>query len=158
MLFSQASQGHMLNMNRLNVIVDSTDNMVFTVNIDQGSTLSQALFPLRDVVDGINNDREQAHGQKVQLIVANSHLHGDHYAAWNQFVDRPNTLSVVLTHNEVMDYWSFNSYPEQRINYKLGGRQFILTSATVFVSEVAAGATAARHRSARRCFTHRVVG
>lgn len=95
--------------------------------IDQGSTSSPALFPLREVVDGIVNDWEQAHGQKVQLIVANSHLHGDHYAAWNQFVDRPNTLMVGLTHEEVMDYWGFNSYPEQRINYDLGGRQFIVT-------------------------------
>lgn len=95
--------------------------------IDQGSTASPALFPLRDVVDGIVSKWEAKHGQKTTLIVANSHLHGDHYAAWNQFVDRPNTLMVGLTHEEVMDYWGFSNYPEQRIEYDLGGRKFIVT-------------------------------
>jgi glyoxylase-like metal-dependent hydrolase (beta-lactamase superfamily II) len=95
--------------------------------IDQGSTSSPALFPLREVVDGIIQDWEQTHGQQVQLIVANSHLHGDHYAAWNQFVNRPNTLMVGLTHEEMMNYWGFNNYPAQRINFDLGGRQFIVT-------------------------------
>jgi glyoxylase-like metal-dependent hydrolase (beta-lactamase superfamily II) len=95
--------------------------------IDQGSTSSPALFPLRDVVDSVISDWEKAHGQKVSLIVANSHLHGDHYAAWNQFVDRPDTLMVGLTHEEVMDYWGFSNYPEQRIEYDLGGRKLIVT-------------------------------
>jgi len=95
--------------------------------IDQGSTSSPALFPLREVVDGIISEWEQQHGQHVTLIVANSHLHGDHYAAWNQFVDRADTIMVGLTHEEVMDYWGFNTYPEQRITYDLGGREFIVT-------------------------------
>ncbi len=95
--------------------------------IDQGSTSSPALFPLRDVVDEIVAVWEAEHGQKVQLIVANSHLHGDHYAAWNQFVDRPNTIMVGLTHEEVMAYWGFTQYPSQRIEYDLGGRKFIVT-------------------------------
>ena len=95
--------------------------------IDQGSTSSPALFPLREVVDSVISDWEKAHGQKVSLIVANSHLHGDHYAAWNQFVDRPDTVMVGLTHEEVMDYWGFSNYPEQRIEYDLGGRKLIVT-------------------------------
>ena len=95
--------------------------------IDQGSTSSPALFPLRDVVDDIVSDWEAEHGQDVTLIVANSHLHGDHYAAWNQFVDRPNTILVGLTHEEVMDYWGFTTYPAERVTYDLGGRSFIVT-------------------------------
>ncbi len=96
--------------------------------IDQGSTSSPALFPLRDVVDGIISAWEKTHERtNTQLIVANSHLHGDHYAAWNQFVDRPNTLMVGLTHEEVMAYWGFDDYPDQRVTYDLGGRQFIVT-------------------------------
>lgn len=96
--------------------------------IDQGSTSSPALFPLREVVDGIITEWEEVHGRSdTQLIVANSHLHGDHYAAWNQFVDRPNTIMVGLTHEEVMDYWGFETYPEQRLTYDLGGRQFVVT-------------------------------
>lgn len=95
--------------------------------IDQGSTSSPALFPLREVVDGVISEWEAKHGQSVELIVANSHLHGDHYAAWNQFVDRPNTLMVGLTHEEVLDYWGFTAYPDQRIEYDLGGRTLIVT-------------------------------
>lgn len=97
--------------------------------IDQGSTSSPALFPLRKVVDEVISEWEAKHGQEVQLVVANSHLHGDHYAAWNQFVDRPNTIMVGLTHEEVMEYWGFTNYPSQRTEYDLGGRKFIVTGA-----------------------------
>ena len=96
--------------------------------IDQGSTSSPALFPLRQTVDDLIVAWEEEFDQSgTQLIVANSHLHGDHYAAWNQFVDRPNTIMVGLTHEEVMDYWGFDSYPEQRIEFNLGGREFVVT-------------------------------
>ena len=96
--------------------------------IDQGSTSSPALFPLREVVDSVIDTWEKEFGQsETELIVANSHLHGDHYAAWNQFVDRPNTVMVGLTHEEVMDYWGFTDYPEQRIEFDLGGRQLVIT-------------------------------
>lgn len=95
--------------------------------IDQGSTASPALFPLRAVVDKIISDWESRFSQRVQLVVANSHLHGDHYAAWNQFVDRPNTVLVGLTHEEMMAYWGFDAYPAQRVELDLGGRKLIAT-------------------------------
>lgn len=96
--------------------------------IDQGSTSSAALFPLRATVDEVIASWESEHGRaNTQLIVANSHLHGDHYAAWNQFVDRPNTLMVGLTHEEMMAFWGFDSYPDQRLSFDLGGRRFIVT-------------------------------
>ncbi len=96
--------------------------------IDQGSTSSPALFPLREVVDETVLAWEQEFGQKdTRLIVANSHLHGDHYAAWNQFVDRPNTHLVGLTHEEMMAFWDFDAYPNQRVEFDLGGREFVVT-------------------------------
>ncbi len=96
--------------------------------IDQGSTSSPALFPLRAVVDRIIEEWEGEFGQeRTRLIVANSHLHGDHYAAWNQFVDRPDTVLVGLTHEEMMAFWGFDAYPDQRIEFDLGGREFIVT-------------------------------
>ena len=96
--------------------------------IDQGSTSSPALFPLRETVDEIVS--AWAKDQRVpepELIVANSHLHGDHYAAWNQFVDRPNTVLVGLTHEEMMAFWGFTDFPAERIEFDLGGRLFIVT-------------------------------
>ncbi|MEO0423186.1 MAG: MBL fold metallo-hydrolase [Pseudomonadota bacterium] len=96
--------------------------------IDQGSTSSPALFPLREVVDGIVTEWAQTHGvSEPQLIVANSHLHGDHYAAWNQFVDRPNTVMVGLTHEEMMAFWGFTDFPTERLTFDLGGRTFLVT-------------------------------
>lgn len=96
--------------------------------IDQGSTSSPALFPLREVVDEIIDGWEERNGQEdIELIVANSHLHGDHYAAWNQFVDRPNTVMVGLTHEEVMAFWGIDSYPQQIVNFNLGGRELVVT-------------------------------
>lgn len=96
--------------------------------IDQGSTSSTALFPLREVVDEVIAEWEERNGQSdIQLIVANSHLHGDHYAAWNQFVDRPNTVMVGLTHEEVMAFWGITDYPQQIVTYDLGGRELIVT-------------------------------
>lgn len=96
--------------------------------VDQGSTASPALFPLREVVDNIIRDWSAEFGQRdVQLIVANSHLHGDHYAAWNQFVDRPNTVMVGLTHEEMMAFWGIENYPEQVVTFDLGGRELMVT-------------------------------
>ncbi len=96
--------------------------------IDQGSTASPALFPLREIVDDIITEWEDRNGQSdIKLIVANSHLHGDHYAAWNQFVDRPNTVMVGLTHEEVMAFWGIDNYPQQIISYDLGGRELVVT-------------------------------
>ena len=96
--------------------------------IDQGSTSSPALFPLRKVVDELIASWEAEFDQSsTHLIVANSHLHGDHYAAWNQFVDRENTTMVGLTHEEVMHYWGFSNYPEERLEFDLGGRNLVIT-------------------------------
>lgn len=96
--------------------------------IDQGSTSSPALFPLRRVVDEIIESWQAEFDQfEIELIVANSHLHGDHYAAWNQFVDRPDTVMVGLTHEEVMSFWGFENYPDERVRFDLGGREFIIT-------------------------------
>lgn len=96
--------------------------------IDQGSTASPALFPLREVVDGIIDEWKVRNGQSdIELIVANSHLHGDHYAAWNQFVDRPNTVMVGLTHEEMMAFWDIDNYPQQVVTYNLGGRELMVT-------------------------------
>ena len=82
--------------------------------IDQGSTSSPDLFPLREVVDGIIREWEKNNRQEVKLIVANSHLHGDHFAAWNQFVDRPNTLMVGLTHEEMMNFGGSRATQKKR--------------------------------------------
>jgi glyoxylase-like metal-dependent hydrolase (beta-lactamase superfamily II) len=58
----------------------------------------------------------------MELLLAFSHLHSDHYAAENQFVDRPNTRYMGLTHEEMVGFWGMTHYPEQRVTLDLGGR------------------------------------
>jgi glyoxylase-like metal-dependent hydrolase (beta-lactamase superfamily II) len=90
---------------------------------DQGSTSLRTEWPLRDVVDGVIAEWCKRNGREdIPLVVANTHLHGDHYAGWNQFVDRPNTTMVGLTHEEIMTFFGFTNYPEQQIEFDLGGR------------------------------------
>ncbi|HEY9126175.1 MAG TPA: hydrolase glyoxylase, partial [Acidobacteriaceae bacterium] len=50
----------------------------------------------------------------------------DHYAALNQFVDRPNTRYMGLTHEEMVGFWGMTNYPEERIALDLGGRTILI--------------------------------
>jgi glyoxylase-like metal-dependent hydrolase (beta-lactamase superfamily II) len=94
--------------------------------LDQGSTSSPTEWPLRSVVDEVvgrwckrNKKTESSYG----LTLAFSHLHGDHYAAQNQFLDRPNTRIMGLTHEQMVAFWGMTNFPEERVEYDLGGRK-----------------------------------
>jgi len=59
--------------------------------IDQGYTQLRTDWPLRDVVDGCIVEWCAKHGRKVEemeLLLAFTHLHDDHYVGINQFYDR----------------------------------------------------------------------
>jgi hydroxyacylglutathione hydrolase len=90
---------------------------------DQGSTANPEWLPLRKVVDEIIDDWLKKHGKKdIHLILAHTHLHGDHIAAYNQFVDRPNTTLVGLTAEEQFAFFGFKDYPNDVVEFDLGGR------------------------------------
>ncbi len=89
--------------------------------LDQGSTASPAEWPLRRMVDEWK--RRNGKGDDYELVLAFSHLHGDHYAAQNQFLDRPYTRIMGLTHEEMVGFWGMTKYPEQRVTFDLGGRE-----------------------------------
>jgi hypothetical protein len=95
--------------------------------LDQGSTALRNLWPFRDVIDGVVAEWCKKHGRdEIELVLTNTHLHGDHYSAWNQFVDRPNTVLCGLTHEERMAFFGMTHYPEQRVEYDLGGRKLLI--------------------------------
>ena len=52
--------------------------------IDTGATEEEDIFPLYKTVNKIINDWSEKNG-KVELIVAHTHKHGDHFAADGQF-------------------------------------------------------------------------
>jgi len=93
--------------------------------LDQGSTSSPSEWPLRKVIDGVIAEwcRRNNRPLGLELVLAFSHLHGDHYAAQNQFLDRPNTRIMGLTHEEMLAFWGMKKYPEERIEFDLGGRK-----------------------------------
>ncbi len=94
--------------------------------LDQGFTQLRTDWPLRDVVDDCIARWGIRHGRKtedMQLLLAFSHLHSDHYAAINQFVDRPNTRTMGLTHEEMIGFWGMTNFPEERVTLDLGGQK-----------------------------------
>lgn len=90
---------------------------------DTGATSSPALFPLADTVWGLINDWLKENGkQSIQLIVTHSHSHGDHVAADGQFIGLPNTVVVGKSQGEVAKFFGITNWPDQIVEYDLGGR------------------------------------
>ncbi|MCX6594315.1 MAG: MBL fold metallo-hydrolase [Acidobacteria bacterium] len=96
--------------------------------LDQGSTSSRNEWPLRDVVDGVIAQWAKANGRSpdIELVLAFSHLHGDHFAAINQFIDRPKTRMMGLTHEEMVAFWGMKNYPADQVEFDLGGRKILV--------------------------------
>jgi glyoxylase-like metal-dependent hydrolase (beta-lactamase superfamily II) len=93
--------------------------------LDQGFTQMRNDWDLRAAVDGCIGQWCARNGRKpeeMELLLAFSHLHSDHYAARDQFFDRPNTRYMGLTHEEMIGFWGMTNYPEQRVVLDLGGR------------------------------------
>ncbi|MGB3796318.1 MAG: MBL fold metallo-hydrolase [Alteraurantiacibacter sp.] len=97
--------------------------------LDEGYTSLRTDWDLRGVVDACiaewcsRNGRDSA---SMELLVAFSHLHSDHYAAVNQFWDRPNTRYMGLTHEEMLGFWGMTDFPEQQVSLDLGGREVLI--------------------------------
>ena len=70
--------------------------------------------------------RNRRNPAAMELLVAFSHLHADHYAAVNQFADRPNTRYMGLTHEEMLGFWGMTNFPEERVTLDLGGREILI--------------------------------
>ena len=89
--------------------------------MDTGATKDDDVFPLYDTVKGIINEWSKKHGE-VELIVAHTHKHGDHYAADNQFKGKPNTRVVGLEVDDLTNFFSISNWPEEMVEFDLGNR------------------------------------
>ena len=97
--------------------------------LDEGFTQLRTDWDLRGVVDECIADWCRRNGRDpagLELLVAFSHLHADHYAAVNQFADRPNTRYMGLTHEEMLGFWGMTNFPEERVTLDLGGRDILI--------------------------------
>src|SRR5258706_599371 len=94
--------------------------------IDTGATSDSSSFPLRKTVDGIIADYERKHDKELKLVVAHSHSHSDHYAADEQFKNRPKTEVVALRAQQMKEYFGFSSWPQRTTDFDLGNRLLTL--------------------------------
>ena len=94
--------------------------------LDEGFVSQRTDWDLRGTVDGCIEQWCARTGRtpgEMELLVAFSHLHADHYAGTNQFADRPNTRYMGLTHDEMVGFWGMTHFPEERVTLDLGGRE-----------------------------------
>ena len=97
--------------------------------LDEGFVSLRTDWDLRGIVDGCIADWAARNGRRaedMELLVAFSHLHADHYAGVNQFADRPNTRYMGLTHEEMLGFWGMTAFPEQVVTLDLGGREILI--------------------------------
>jgi glyoxylase-like metal-dependent hydrolase (beta-lactamase superfamily II) len=80
-------------------------------------------IPIADVVDGLVAEWSRAHGVGgLELIVANTHAHGDHTAGNGDFEGHANTAVVGVGEAAVAEFFGIDNWPEQIVSYDLGGR------------------------------------
>jgi glyoxylase-like metal-dependent hydrolase (beta-lactamase superfamily II) len=80
-------------------------------------------IPIAATVQGIVSDWLAANGRtSIELLVTNSHGHGDHTAGNGQFAGLPDTTVVGSSQAAVAAYFGIDDWPTQIITHDLGGR------------------------------------
>lgn len=91
--------------------------------LDTGATANPSYFPLRRTVDELiaawlaDNPRD-GYG----LTVAHTHGHDDHVAGDGQFADRPDTVVVGRSVDDVIEFYGLDRWPDGAATLDLGGR------------------------------------
>jgi glyoxylase-like metal-dependent hydrolase (beta-lactamase superfamily II) len=62
-----------------------------------------------------------------QLVVAHTHAHGDHIAGDASFADRPDTVVVGTSPDDVQEFFGFDAWPTEVVEFDLGGRRLEVT-------------------------------
>ena len=89
--------------------------------MDTGATAEADIFPLYKTVYKLINDWAEKNGA-VELVVAHTHKHGDHYAADGQFVGKPNTTVLGLEVEDLKNFFNISNWPEDIVTFDLGNR------------------------------------
>jgi hydroxyacylglutathione hydrolase len=88
---------------------------------DTGASYDENEFPIRKWVDEVL--KKHPKGDKLKLVVAHSHSHGDHVAGDSQFRDRPNTTVVGQHPSEVARAFNIKKWPTDIGSIDLGNRK-----------------------------------
>ena len=89
--------------------------------LDTGATYDAGEMPTRNWVDEVLKNHPK--GDKLKLVVAHSHSHGDHMAGDAQFIGRPNTTVVGNSPEEVAKAFNIKNWPNGEGSIDLGGRK-----------------------------------
>ncbi|WP_461589791.1 MBL fold metallo-hydrolase [Winogradskyella sp.] len=90
--------------------------------IDTGATKEEESFPLYDTVSAIIDNWEKQQKKEIELVVAHTHKHGDHYAGDGQFKGKPNTTVIGLEVEDIQKSFKISNWPEEIVDYDLGNR------------------------------------
>lgn len=91
--------------------------------VDTGATAEPERFPLRSTVERLVAQHWQDQVPAgYELLVVHTHGHGDHRAADGQFTDRPDTVLVGHTLEDVVTHYGFADWPATPRILELGER------------------------------------
>jgi len=90
--------------------------------MDTGATKKKKSFPLYKTVNAIVANWQKQQNKEIELVVAHTHKHGDHYAADDQFKGKVNTTLVGLQKTDVIDFFKFIDWPNDIVDFELGNR------------------------------------
>jgi len=89
---------------------------------DTGDNVGGITIPLVETVEQLVAERRAATGQaSLELLVVNSHAHGDHVAYNSDLEARPGITVVGFTSDRISDFFDFE-WPEGTAEVDLGGR------------------------------------
>jgi glyoxylase-like metal-dependent hydrolase (beta-lactamase superfamily II) len=78
---------------------------------------------IRPAIERVIGEWRANHGGRpIHLVVAHSHGHGDHHAGDDEFRDRPDTVVVGLTPEQVAAFFHVTDWPRGIGRIDLGGR------------------------------------
>lgn len=89
--------------------------------MDTGATKDEGIFPLYNTVKQLISDWSEKNGE-IELIVAHTHKHGDHYAADAQFEGKPNTTIIGLEVEDLKNFYHISNWPKEIVDFELGNR------------------------------------
>ena len=80
-------------------------------------------IPVQETVQAVIDMWLEEHAQaSIELVVVNSHAHGDHVAGNGQFDGQPSTTVVGYSVAELQDFFGIASWPDDLVEYDLGDR------------------------------------
>lgn len=80
-------------------------------------------IPIADEVYGVIDEWLAANGRdSIELVVVNSHAHGDHLQGNGLFDGQPNTTVVSPNVGALSSFFGIGTWPDDIVSYDLGGR------------------------------------